>query len=73
MSGAEFWLIAGGAALALWAGDVFINPKAPCRGCQGHRGRHGLSRPKAYGDCRRCGGRGERLRFGARWVRRDLR
>ena len=56
----------------VWAVDVALNPKAPCRRCEGHRGRHGLSRPKAYGDCGKCGGRGERVRFGAKAVRKAI-
>ncbi len=60
-------------AAAIWVVDVAINPKAPCRRCQGHRGQHGLSRRKAWGDCGKCGGRGERARFGARQVRNAIR
>ena len=63
-------LVFGG--LGVWAGDVAVNPRAPCRSCQGS-GKHGLSRRKAFGDCRKCGNSGKRLRFGTRWVRPDLR
>lgn len=37
-------------------------PYAPCPACRGRRGRSRGSRPAAYNYCRRCGGRGERVR-----------
>jgi hypothetical protein len=60
------------AVAAGWAVDVAVNPRAPCRLCGGD-GHHWLSRDKAWGDCRACGGTGKRLRMGARWVRPGLR
>lgn len=67
-------LLAAAALIGLlaWAADVAINPRAKCRACDGS-GHHWLSRDKAWGDCKACGGSGKRLRFGAQWVRPKLR
>ena len=69
MSHVWFYATLAGAVLVL---DVLIRPWAPCGMCKG-RGRHALSSPRAFGNCPFCGGRGKRLRFGARMVRRAVR
>ena len=47
-------------------------PYGPCPRCEGRRGRGAGSTSKAWNRCRRCGGKGERARFGARAVRRAI-
>lgn len=62
------WLVL--AALVIgggWYVDVRWHPWKPCPSCHG-RTRNAGSRPSAYGKhhCRRCGGKGEVRRIGAR-------
>jgi len=49
-----------------WRLSLHRHPYAPCRWCSGRRGRNRGSTSRAWGRCKRCGGKGERLRWGAR-------
>lgn len=61
--------------LASFAGaylvDVALWPYARCRACRGSQTSHGSNRTR-WGLCSRCGGSGERVRFGARLFRKNL-
>jgi hypothetical protein len=63
------YLIALG-ALAAWCGWYFIAckwwPYGPCLRCIGHPGRNRGSNSRRWGNCKRCGGTGKRVRLGAR-------
>jgi len=57
-------------AVAFWALRLCWFPYGPCRACQGRRGRGMGSTARAYSRCHWCGGKGERLRTGAKmWPR----
>lgn len=49
-----------------WRISLKRHPYAPCRWCRGRRGRNPGSTGKRWGRCPHCGGKGERLRWGAR-------
>jgi hypothetical protein len=70
VSGALFLLAAAAVAGAGWYVSLRWHPYAPCRACRGRRGRNRGSTGRTWGHCRRCGGKGERLRFGARMIER---
>lgn len=53
-------------AFGLWRISLRVHPYAPCRWCRGRRGRNPGSSRERWGRCRHCGGKGERLRWGAR-------
>jgi len=55
---------------AWWRLDLRWHPYARCRWCQGRRGRNPGSTGGRWGNCRRCGGSGERLRWTAKDERR---
>ena len=57
------------AAVAGWAGSLYLFPFAPCLRCKG-TGRNGGSTRKRFGECKRCGGSGRRRRLGARTIHR---
>jgi hypothetical protein len=57
--------------IAAWVVSLLLWPFARCGRCEGSGTSPGSS-GKRWGDCRRCGGSGKRLRLGARLVRRDL-
>lgn len=57
---------AGAISFALWRASLRMHPYAPCRRCAGRRGRNPGSTAKRWGRCSHCGGKGERLRWGAR-------
>jgi len=64
-----FWLaLLGALAVAgtgyWWASKVW--PYGPCFRCIGHPGRNRGSNARRWGKCRRCGGTGQRVRWGAR-------
>lgn len=67
-------VVIGGSAVlvAVWLVSLAIWPHTSCRACGGS-GRNKGSNSRRYGKCWRCGGKPERLRFGARWVRRGLK
>jgi hypothetical protein len=65
--------IAAVVAAGLWLLRLRFYPKGPCRWCRGRRGRNRGSEPEQWGDCSHCDSRGERLRFGARWVNANVR
>ena len=56
----------------LYAGSLWLWPFAPCRWCKGSKSNPGSTR-RRFGNCPRCGGKGFRVRFGARMVRRAVR
>lgn len=56
----------------VWLLDVLVRPYAKCPACGGSKV-HGLSGRHVFGSCWLCGGKGYRLRFGARMVRRAAR
>ena len=49
-------VVAGTVAHAYWF------PFQRCPGCMGRSGRGAGSTPRAYNRCRKCGGKGERVR-----------
>jgi len=56
-----------------WVWSLAWHPSGPCRRCAGRRGRNIGSSTTRWGRCGKCGGTGERARFGARTVRRTIR
>jgi hypothetical protein len=70
------WLLFTGTlavVVAWWLVRLRRHPSGPCLWCKGRRGRNPGSDDEQWGYCEHCGRTGERLRFGAHWVRRDLR
>lgn len=65
-------ILVGAAALAavVYYVSLRVHPFAPCRRCRGRRGRNRGSTARVWGYCRKCGGKGERLRLGARLIER---
>lgn len=61
--------VIGGAS---WLGSLVWHPYRPCPRCEGRRGRNLGSKPKRYGHCGKCDGRGEQVRRGARSVRKGI-
>lgn len=59
-------------AVAWWLLRLRLHPFGRCWRCRGGRRNKG-SDDEQWGFCGRCGGDGQRIRFGARWVRPDLR
>jgi hypothetical protein len=58
-------LVAGGIWI-YWRFDVSHHPYRPCSHCGGRRTNAGSrSRSRAWGLCRKCGGRGTQRRYGA--------
>lgn len=55
-----------------WALSLLVHPFTSCRRCNG-TGRNTGSTGRAYGRCRSCKGKPERLRFGARLLGRSGR
>ena len=53
---------------ARWRWRLYKHPYAPCRWCRGKqgRGRNKGSTGDEWGRCKHCGGKGERLRWGAK-------
>lgn len=65
-----WWPLAAIAALVL-AGTAYYWackwwPYGPCFRCLGHPGRNRGSNARRWGRCKRCGGTGQRIRWGAR-------
>jgi hypothetical protein len=59
------WVLAIGAVAGVWwLFDVRWHPVRPCPRCSGS-GRNWGSDPRAWGICRRCGGKREVRRWGA--------
>ena len=56
---------------AAWFVSLLLWPNAPCTLCKGS-GRNAGSSSRRWGSCRRCGGSGKRLRFGAGLARRAV-
>jgi hypothetical protein len=54
------------AAFGWWRLSLRFWPYAPCRWCRGHKGNNWGSTGGRWGDCPKCGGKGRRLRWGAR-------
>ena len=58
--------LAAAGALAGVAGAVLVHayvwPWQPCPHCRGRKGRNWGSTDETWGDCRRCGGSGKRIR-----------
>jgi hypothetical protein len=64
-----WWLYAALGAVVAWGWwrlSLRLWPYAPCRWCGGRRGRNAGSTGQRWGRCSRCGGSGQRKRFGAR-------
>jgi len=61
--------LAGLVLFGVLVGSLYLWPFAPCWKCEGS-GRNPGSKRKRYGQCRRCGGAGRRIRLGARTVHR---
>lgn len=53
-------------AFGWWRLSLRWWPYAPCRWCRGRKGNIWGSTQGRWGDCPRCGGKGKRLRWGAR-------
>ena len=66
VSGAEFVVLAGAVAGVAWWVDVARRPIRRCPSCKGTKRNTGNSTSLTWGTCRRCGGKGEVRRFGAR-------
>lgn len=62
-------ILTGLALAAAWVVSLYLWPFAPCGKCQGS-GRNKGSNRKRHGECRRCGSKGRRVRFGAKTVHR---
>jgi hypothetical protein len=62
-------VLLGLAAIAAWAGSLWLWPFGPCMRCKGS-GRNAGSTSQRHGECRRCKGSGRRRRVGARTVHR---
>jgi hypothetical protein len=60
-------------AVIWWLVRLRRHPFGGCYACKGRRGRNRGSDDGQWGRCPVCGGSGERVRFGARSVRHDLR
>jgi hypothetical protein len=54
------------AAFGWWRLSLHFWPYAPCRWCRGRKGNNLGSRRGRWGSCSRCGGKGKRVRWGAR-------
>jgi hypothetical protein len=67
-------LVAAGAAIAAgsYVAELWWHPYGRCWACGGS-GWNRWSSKKRYGKCRRCKGKRERVRVGARLVRPGLR
>ena len=55
-------------AFAWWRFSLYLWPYARCRWCRGRKGKgtsFGSTKGR-WGDCWRCGGKGQRLRWTAR-------
>ena len=61
-----------GILAVVWLATRAFLPWGPCGRCAGRRGRGVGSSAKRWNRCRKCGGRGELPRFGARTVRRAI-
>ena len=61
-----YLITAAAIAFGWWRLSLHFHPYAPCRKCAGRRGRNAGSTSKVWGRCTRCGGKGERLRWGAK-------
>lgn len=64
-------LVVGVIILALtgvgwWLVSLKLHPYKACPRCRGRRGRNRGSTSRAWGRCTACGGKGERLRRGAK-------
>lgn len=64
--------IAAGAAAVIWIARLAVLPFGPCPRCRGRKGRGAGSTGRAFRKCGRCDGKGERIRPGARTVRRAI-
>lgn len=64
MSAVLLILLVAGGAWIWWRFDVKHHPYRPCSHCNGKRTNAG-SRTRAWGLCRKCGGRGLQRRYGA--------
>jgi hypothetical protein len=64
VSGAEVVVLAAAIAVTAWWVDVQRHPIRRCPSCNGSKRNSGNA--KRWGTCRRCGGKGEVRRFGAR-------
>ncbi len=69
MTGFTLLILFGAAA---WLIELAWHPFAPCRRCEGRRGRNAGSKTRRWGHCGKCKGKGERARVGARTVRRAI-
>lgn len=58
-------VIAAAVGCGWWRLSLRLHPYAACRWCRGRRGRNRGS-GTVWGRCGHCGGKGERLRWGAR-------
>ena len=65
-------LTAAAAAAVIWAGRLAMLPYGPCPACKRRRGHGAGSTSTAWSRRRRCGGTGERIRPGARTIRRAI-
>ena len=62
-------ILLGLAAIAVYAGSLYLWPYRPCGRCKG-TGRNSGSTSKRFGECRRCGGSGRLRRIGAKTIHR---
>jgi hypothetical protein len=64
---AFLWCVA---VFCAWTGSLYLWPFAPCIKCRGSGRNRGSNPRKRFGQCRRCGGSGHRIRPGAKTVHR---
>jgi hypothetical protein len=57
-----FWL--GLSWVAIYLVACWLWPYTSCRACKGNSGKRFSPSGKAWGDCRRCKGKGRRVRIG---------
>jgi hypothetical protein len=69
--GSTLLVVVIGVGVVTWLWSVWRHPFAPCRVCKGTPKKSSTLFPKAFDLCRACGGRGRRVRMGARLFGRN--
>jgi len=64
--------ITAAAVAVVWITRLAVLPFGPCPACRGRKGRGLGSSARAFRKCGRCDGAGERIRPGARTIRRAI-
>jgi hypothetical protein len=69
--GSTLLLVVIGVGAGAWLWSVWRHPFAPCRVCRGTPKKFSTLFPASFDLCRACGGRGRRVRMGARLFGRN--